>query len=119
MGIGYLEIIVLQVPCIPINIFIHVRCVCVTDILSCIIPTSSLPIEILELWDNKLVGPIPTDLGNLDSLTYLDVARNSLTVTIPTELGNLNSLVYLFIEENNLEGNMPLQLWNIPHLCGS
>ena len=101
------------------NIFIHGRCVCVTDILPYVFTPHSLPIEILELWDNKLVGPIPTELGRLESLTYLDVARNSLTVIIPTELGNLNSLVYLFIEENSLEGNMPLQLWNIPHLCGS
>ena len=116
---GYLEIIVLQVTCITINIFIHVRCVCVTDILPCILPTPSLPIEILELWDNKLVGSIPTELGNLDSFTYLDVTRNSLTGIIPTELGNLNSLVYLYIEENILEGTMPLQLWNIPDVCES
>ena len=81
--------------------------------------TPSLPIEILELWDNKLVGPIPTELGNLDSLTYLDVARNSLTGTIPTELGNLNSLAVLYIEENSLEGTIPMELWDIPDLCES
>ena len=60
---------------------------------------------------------IPTELGNLDSFTYLDMSRDSFTVITPTELGNLNSLVYLFIEENSLEGTMPLQLWNIPDLC--
>ena len=81
--------------------------------------TPSLPIEILELWDNKLVGSIPTEWGNLDSLTYLDVSRDRFTGITPTELGNLNSLVYLFIEENSLEGTMPLQLWNIPDLCES
>ena len=79
--------------------------------------TPSFPIEILELWDNKLVGHIPTELDNLERLTYLDVARNSLTGVIPTELGNLNSLVYLYIEENSLEGTMPLHLWNLPDLC--
>ena len=79
--------------------------------------TPSFPIEILELWDNKLVGPIPTELGNLDSLTYLDVARKSFTGTIPTELGNLNYLAYLYMEENSLEGTIPLDLWDIPDLC--
>ena len=103
MRIGYIEIIVLQLPCIPINIFIHVRCVCYRCFSLCF-SYSLLPIEILELWDNKLVGPIPTELGNLDSFTYLDMSRDSFTGIIPTELGNLNSLVYLFIEENSLEG---------------
>ena len=79
--------------------------------------TPSLPIEILELWDNKLVGSIPSELSNLDSFTYLDAAKNSFTGTTPTELGNLNFLVSLYIEENSLEGTMPLQLWNIPDLC--
>ena len=87
--------------------------------MPCVLPIPSLPIGILELWDNKLVGPIPTVLGNLDSLTYLDVARNSFTGTIPTELGNLNYLAYLYIEENILEGTIPLELWEIPDLCES
>ena len=81
--------------------------------------TPSFPIDILELYENKLVGPIPTELGNLVSLTYLDGSRNSLTGIIPTELGNFNSLVYLYIEENSLEGTMTLQLWNLPDLCES
>ena len=91
----------------------------VNDVLTCVFNNPSLPIEILELLYNKLVKPIPVELGNLYSLTYLDVALNSLTGTIPTELGNLNYFVYLYIEDNIIEETMHMQLWNIPDLCES
>ena len=40
------------------------------------------------LWldDNELTGAIPSELGNLTSLTRLDLFDNELTGVIPPEL---------------------------------
>ncbi len=44
-------------------------------------------LETLSLWDNKLTGPIPPELGNLTSLSYLGVSGNEgLSGALPTTL---------------------------------
>lgn len=44
---------------------------------------------------NKLVGPIPAELGGLKSLISLDVYYNNLTGPIPSSLSNLSNLRFL------------------------
>jgi hypothetical protein len=46
----------------------------------------------LELFDNRLTSGIPPRLGELVSLTLLDVGSNDLSGTIPTELALLGDL---------------------------
>ena len=49
----------------------------------------------LDLRDNGLTGPIPSELGNLASLKTLYLFTNDLTGPIPPELGNLADLEIL------------------------
>lgn len=53
----------------------------------------------LSVCDSRL-DSLPTELGNLTSLTHLDLQGNSLRGSIPTELGNLTNLVHLRITES-------------------
>eukprot|EP00984_Skeletonema_dohrnii_P026075 scaffold15347_cov73-Skeletonema_dohrnii-CCMP3373.AAC.1 len=70
----------------------------------------------LRLFDNNLVGSIPTELGKLDNLVYLRLDRNDLTGGIPTELGDLDSLQGLFLNNNQLTGGIPTELGQLDNL---
>ena len=58
----------------------------------------------LELNNNSLNGTIPSDIGDLTSLTILRLHANSLSGSIPTEIGNLTSLTDLRLHQNSLSG---------------
>merc|ERR1712071_498343 len=47
---------------------------------------------------------IPSELGNLSRLLYMDVSFNMLNGTIPTELGGLNNLIGFKAYRNELTG---------------
>ena len=70
----------------------------------------------LYLWNNKLSGPIPTELGDLSSLEWLYLHNNQLTGTIPKQLGSLSNLKRLFLYDNQLEGSIPAELGNLSNL---
>jgi len=65
----------------------------------------------LYLRENKLTGAIPSQLGNLNSLSALSLAINNFTGPIPSELGNLNNVSLLHIYLNPfLSGTIPASL---------
>jgi len=65
---------------------------------------------------NNLTGYIPKEIGNLDSLTFLDLSFNNIDGNIPSSIGNLSKLTYLDLDENNLTGSIPPELGNLINL---
>ncbi|KAM6592148.1 hypothetical protein CsatA_014753 [Cannabis sativa] len=76
--------------------------------------TSFLNITIFNLNNNKLIGSIPTAIGNLTKLTLLDLSYNYIEGEIPVEISKLLELQYLSLFNNFLEGRIPYQLSNLP-----
>ncbi|MEN8216336.1 MAG: leucine-rich repeat domain-containing protein [Pseudomonadota bacterium] len=70
----------------------------------------------LYLYQNRLTGSIPPELGNLSGLEYLYLESNSLTGSIPSELGNLSNLRSLHLGHNSLTGSIPPELGNLSNL---
>ena len=70
----------------------------------------------LNLADNDLTGPIPTELGNLTGLERLDLYANRLTGPIPIELGRLADLESLYLSYNDLTGPIPAELGELASL---
>ncbi|MGE5342336.1 MAG: hypothetical protein ACM3SY_12740 [Candidatus Omnitrophota bacterium] len=72
----------------------------------------------IAMYDNHLVGSIPSELGNFSSaITYLDLSYNDLRGSIPPSLGNLSGLMVLNLGSNEeLSGTFPSWLSNLSHL---
>lgn len=67
----------------------------------------------LSLPYNNLVDGLPTDLGDLAALQWLDLRGNLLGGALPADLGNLTALVELNLSSNQLAGPLPLTLTNL------
>jgi len=70
----------------------------------------------IDLNNNHLEGPIPSELENLTNLQCLYIAGNQLTGIIPTALSNLSNLTELGLNENQLTGTIPQELENLSNL---
>ena len=67
----------------------------------------------IYLPQRRLTGTLPSSIGNLTSLSYVDLGANSLTGTIPSSVGSLTSLSQLFLDNNQLTGTIPSTLNNL------
>ena len=70
----------------------------------------------LEMWDNRLSGSIPPELGDLANLEELWLVNNRLTGTVPSDLGKLANLVVLELYGNQLSGLLPQSLTRLSGL---
>ena len=75
-------------------------------------------LEYLELRENSFDGQIPTELGLVQSLTYLDISDHKYFTesTIPSEIGFLPSLHTLCMPRNGLNGTVPSELFGLASL---
>ncbi len=62
---------------------------------------------LLLLSDNRLTGPIPTELQYLATLKGLDLSHNQLTGPVPQALAHLPHLESLHLDGNALTGCPP------------
>lgn len=77
------------------------------------IPTEIGNVLTLTSWSLSfcgLTGPIPSELGSLPLLDRMWLYQNQLTGTIPTELGNLSRVQFLYFEGNRLTGAVPAEI---------
>jgi len=66
---------------------------------------------------NNLIGSIPEEIGNLDSLEYLVLANNDgLMGSIPPTIGNLSNLSWMGIYRCNLQDTIPKELAQLSEL---
>lgn len=70
----------------------------------------------IYLWDNRLIGEIPSELGTLTNLEVLRLGVNSLSGEIPSELGSLTNLKRLSLFSNSLRGEIPEELGDLTNL---
>ena len=81
-------------------------------------------LKILDLHGNKLNGSIPSTIGNMLNLEYINLCSNLLEGTIPSTIGSLFNLQSLKLGNNNkLYGNVPDEICdmgsgNITNLLG-
>jgi len=61
-------------------------------------------------WEGGLTEEIPSEIGNLINLHYLNLGHNDLSGSIPPEMGNLTNLIYLVIHFNQLTGEIPQEV---------
>ncbi len=67
--------------------------------------------------NNGLTGSIPSELGQLQNLEYLNLSENEgLTGSIPPELGQLTDLEKLLLTHNQLTGSIPSELGQLVNL---
>ena len=62
--------------------------------------------SVSDLFNNKLNGKIPSELGSLSWLQIIHLKKNLLTGTIPPSLGNLEYLSWFDVSNNVLYGTI-------------
>jgi Leucine-rich repeat (LRR) protein len=67
----------------------------------------------LFLQEAGFLGPIPSELGLLSSLKWLNIGGNALNSTIPSEVGNLKAVRVLDLQNNTITGHLPTELGNL------
>ncbi|PHT54161.1 hypothetical protein CQW23_08623 [Capsicum baccatum] len=77
---------------------------------------SALVFEQNHLMENippEIEGEVPSDIGKLKALIYLDLSANHFSGMIPTTLGELQNLEFLDLSNNSFSGPIPLSFVNL------
>ncbi|GLJ52323.1 hypothetical protein SUGI_1112850 [Cryptomeria japonica] len=73
-------------------------------------------LQTLDLSDNQLTGEITEALGYMSELYRLDLSNNKLTGQIPEALGNMSELYWLDLSNNKLTGQIPVSVKHIHYV---
>ncbi|KAL2225912.1 UNVERIFIED_CONTAM: Receptor protein kinase-like protein ZAR1 [Sesamum indicum] len=73
----------------------------------------------ISLSSKNLTGYIPSEIGALSFLMFLDISQNSFSGPLPHHIATLQNLVHLDISSNNFNGSLPESLSNLTHLRGT
>ncbi|XP_074352040.1 LRR receptor-like serine/threonine-protein kinase EFR [Apium graveolens] len=72
----------------------------------------------LELYENLLTGSIPDTICKLSQLGILSLSHNNISGVIPACISNISGLNILNLDNNTLHGSIPTALFNISTLQG-
>jgi len=61
----------------------------------------------LDLKFNRITGPFPDELLNLETLEFLSLTDNRLTGTLPNKFEPLSNIISLRLGSNSFEGELP------------
>ena len=75
---------------------------------------SSNRVTLIDMWVNRLDGPLPSELELLSNVTWLIFSFNYIT-SIPPEIENLTNLQHLIMDHNSMT-SIPSELGNLPNL---
>ncbi|XP_076957746.1 receptor-like protein EIX2 [Bidens hawaiensis] len=88
----------------------------VSELLEGFCECESPKLEVLDFYQNHLIGQLPERLGNLKNLISIDLSFNQLTGAIPESIGQLSKLYSLQLQNNSLTGILPERLGNLKNL---
>ncbi|GMP71658.1 hypothetical protein CsSME_00029980 [Camellia sinensis var. sinensis] len=61
----------------------------------------------LSMPNNSITGKMPSNIGDFQTLEYLDLSNNLFFSSLPLEIGKLGSLKNLSLAGNNFSGSIP------------
>ncbi|PIN06696.1 Serine/threonine protein kinase [Handroanthus impetiginosus] len=77
---------------------------------------ASTQLNSISVLVNRLTGEIPTELGNMTNLTYLNLEANYFSGPIPPDIGKLTNLKSLILSSNQLTGQLPTSFSGLTNL---
>ncbi|XP_019158547.1 PREDICTED: receptor kinase-like protein Xa21 [Ipomoea nil] len=88
--------------------------------LNTVLPSSfgnlSISLDTFTMAGCNIMGEIPKEIGNLSSITSLDLSRNELSGVVPRSISGLQMVQRLLISDNRLSGVLPSSICNLQHL---
>lgn len=79
--------------------------------------TSILNLESFRINSGEVLpAPIPSEIGDLVNLKFLNLSLNKLNEAIPIELFNLSSLEELYLNDNYLSGSLSTDIQHLVQL---
>nr|KJB73154.1 hypothetical protein B456_011G218200 [Gossypium raimondii] len=67
-------------------------------------------LQLISLVSNKISGPIPQEIGNLSTVSNIFFYLNHLSGPIPASIGRLHKLHRLDLNRNRLNGSIPKEV---------
>ena len=70
----------------------------------------------VQLYNNLLNGPIPTEIGNCFQLEKLEIQDNAFAGQLPATMSGLEKLSLLKVYRNQLTGSVPAEVCNLKEI---